>query len=145
MTTAEHLDLIDRLRAQVFPDRPVRLGRHASGPGHHLALLGGTADFWEDDGSRRAEAADQIGAEYAALVLALTGRWGPPQIFTLSSPARGGPDEEEIPEPWQEIGNSTDHVHLWWVEDRWLVVCVVRGAEEDPYLLMAGVTVTDPP
>ncbi|MEU8774804.1 hypothetical protein [Streptomyces sp. NPDC048606] len=151
MTTAAHLDLIDRLLVQGFPDRPVRLGRHSSGPGHHLALLDGTEDFWEDDGSRRAEEAERIGADYGVLVQALTRRRGAPQIFTLSS--SGGSDahgggaggEARTAQPWEELGATTDHVHLWRIEERWLVVCVARGGAEDPYLLMAAVTVADPP
>ncbi|MCX5197492.1 hypothetical protein OOK31_26960 [Streptomyces sp. NBC_00249] len=145
MTTAEHLDLIDRLRAQAFVDRPVRLGAHSSGPGYHLVRLDGTGDFWEDDGSGRAEAAGQISAEYAALVQALTIRWGAPDVFPVVSPARRGTEGAELEEPWEELGNSADHVHLWRTGDRWLVVCAARWGEEGPHDLMAAVTVTDPP
>ncbi|MFF3016201.1 hypothetical protein [Streptomyces sp. NPDC057939] len=145
MTTGEQLDLIDRLRAQAFVDTPVRLGRHTSGRGYHLVRLGGTGDFWADDGSYRAEAIDQIGAEYGALTQALTDRWGEPQVFSpdsLTVRALGG---EEIPQPWRELSHTTDHLHLWRVEDSWLAVCVARWGEDDPYLLMAAVTVVDPP
>ncbi|MET9607485.1 hypothetical protein ABZZ17_20850 [Streptomyces sp. NPDC006512] len=145
MTTGQQLDLIDRLRAQAFVDKPVRLGRHSSGPGYHLVRLGGTRDFWDDDGSRRAEAAEQTGAEYGALTQAVTGRWGQPQVFSLDSLTHRGLAEEEIPQPWRELSHTTDHLYLWRAGDRWLVVCVARWAEEDPYLLMAAVTVVDPP
>ncbi|MEU9416503.1 hypothetical protein [Streptomyces sp. NPDC051000] len=145
MTTAEHLDTIDRLRGQTFPTEPVRFGRHGSGPGHHLVQLVETRDFWEDDGSARVEVADQISAEYGALVQALTGRLGTPQVFTLDGLTQRGIDGEAIPEPWEELGNSADHVHLWRAGDLWLVVYVARGATEDPFRLMAAVTVIDPP
>jgi hypothetical protein len=145
MTTAQHLDLIDRLRAQSFVDTPVRLGRHSSGPGHHLVRLEETRDFWEDDGAGREEAAEQISAEYAALTQALTERWGVPLVFTLRSPTVRDIEGEEVPEPWEELGNSTDHVHVWRAGDRWLVACVTQWGEEDSYALMAGVTVADPP
>ncbi|MEV6686103.1 hypothetical protein AB0N28_12275 [Streptomyces sp. NPDC051130] len=145
MTTAEHLDTIDRLRAQVFPPEPVWSGRHSSGPGYHLVQLVETRDFWEDDGSGRIEAADQISAEYGALEQALTDRWGKPQVFTLEGAMHRGLDGEEIPQPWEELSNSTDHVHLWRAEDRWLVAYVAYGEAEDPFRLMAGVTVVDPP
>ncbi|MEU9005740.1 hypothetical protein [Streptomyces sp. NPDC048551] len=141
MTTAQHLDLIDRLRAQAFVDTPVRLGRHGSGPGHHLVRLEETRDFREDGGAGRDEAADQISADYAALTQALTGLWGAPAVFTLHSPAV----PQEIPEPWEELRNSTDHVHLWRAEDRWLVACVTGWGEQDSWALVAVITVVGPP
>ncbi|MDA5280693.1 hypothetical protein [Streptomyces sp. Isolate_45] len=145
MTTGEQLDLIDRLRAHAFVDTPVRLGRHVSGPGYHLVGLGGTRDFWEDDGSYRAEATDQIGAAYGSLTQALTDRWGEPQVFSPDSLNLRALAGEAIPQPWQELSHTTDHLHLWRAEDSWLVVCVARWGEDDPYLLMAAVTVVDPP
>ncbi|WP_392894187.1 hypothetical protein [Streptomyces sp. LN699] len=145
MTTAEHLDTIDRLRGQTFPTDPVRFDRHGSGPGHHLVQLVETRDFWEDDGSARIEAADQISAEYGALVQALTGRWGAPQVFTLDGVMQRGLDGEAIPEPWDALADNADHVHLWRAGDQWLVVYVARRATEDPFRLMAAVTMIDPP
>ncbi|OKK17631.1 hypothetical protein AMK16_22865 [Streptomyces sp. CB00455] len=145
MTTAEHLDTIDGLRTREFPAEPVWSGGQSSGPGHHLVPVGRTADFWEDGGSGRPEAADQISAEYGALTQALTDRWGQAQVFSLVSLRDRGFDGEEIPEPWDELSNSTDHVHLWRAGDRWLVAYVAQWDEGDPYLLMAGVTVIDPP
>lgn len=76
MTTAEHLETIDRLRAKDFPPEPVRTGGNSSGPAFHLVQLARTRDFWDDDGSGRIESADQIGAEYGALAQAATDRWG---------------------------------------------------------------------
>ncbi|MFF3672465.1 hypothetical protein ACFYYS_00620 [Streptomyces sp. NPDC002120] len=145
MTTAEHLDMIDRLRVRDFPTEPVWSGGQSSGPGYHLVPVGRTADFWEDGGAGRAEATDQINAEYGALTQSLSDRWGDPQVFSLGSVLERGLDGEEIPEPWDELSNSTDHVHLWRAGERWLVAYVAQGAEGDPYLLMAGVTVIDPP
>ncbi|RKT03454.1 hypothetical protein BX286_1381 [Streptomyces sp. 3211.6] len=145
MTTAEHLDTIDRLRARAFPAGREASGEYGGGPGHHLVGLSRTRDFWEDDGSGREEAADQINAEYGALVQALTDRWGAPQVFALDSLLYRQFDGEEIPEPWQELCGSTDHVHLWRAEDRWLLVCVTQWDKELPFLLTAGVTVVDPP
>ncbi|MFG2993768.1 hypothetical protein ACGFZK_31530 [Streptomyces sp. NPDC048257] len=145
MTTAEHLDTIDRLRDKEFPPEPVRTGGNSSGPGFHLVQLARTRDFWDDDGSGRIEAADQIGAEYGALAQAATDRWGEPQVFGLGTLRDRGFDGEEIPRPWGELADSTDHVHLWQVGDHWLVVCVAQWDGEGPYQLMAGVTVIDPP
>ncbi|MFE6838077.1 hypothetical protein ACFVFI_25010 [Streptomyces sp. NPDC057705] len=145
MTTAEHLDTIDRLRAKDFPPEPVRTVDSSSGPGFHLIRLARTQHFWDDDGSGRIEATGQISAEYGALTQAVTDRWGEPQVFSLGSLLERGLDGEEIPEPWDELSNSTDHVHLWRAEERWLVAYVAQWDSEDPYLLMAGVTVIDPP
>ncbi|MCX4720971.1 hypothetical protein [Streptomyces virginiae] len=144
MTTAEHLDTIDRLRAKEFPPEPVRTGGNSSGPGFHLVQLARTQDFWDDDGTGRIEAADQIGAEYGALAQAVTDRWGEPQVVGLGMLRERGFGGEEIPQPWGEIGDCTDHVHLWRVGEHWLVAYVAQWSEEDPYQLMAGVTVTDP-
>ncbi|KIF03605.1 hypothetical protein PL81_23295 [Streptomyces sp. RSD-27] len=145
MTTAEHLDTIDRLRAEAFPAEPAGAEGRGAGPGHHLVPLSRTRDFWDDDGSGRDEAADQIAAEYGALTQALTGRWGEPQVFAVGSLLDRGFAGEEIPEPWDEVCNTTDHVHLWRVGERWLVVYVAQWDKEFPYLLMVGITVVDPP
>ncbi|MFJ3881080.1 hypothetical protein ACIPW5_27000 [Streptomyces sp. NPDC090077] len=144
MTTADHLDTIDRLRARAFPSGPTTSGEQSAGPGHHLARLSRTRDFWDDDGSGWEEAEEQISAEYAALTQAVTDRWGPPQVFALASLLDRSFDGEEIPEPWNELCNTTDHVHLWRIGDRWLVVCVTQWDREFPFFLTAGVTVTDP-
>ncbi|MCX5379642.1 hypothetical protein [Streptomyces sp. NBC_00091] len=145
MTTAEHLDTIDRLRAEEFPPGPTVSGVYDSGPGYHLVELSRTRDFWDDDGSGREEAAEQISAEYGALVQAVTDRWGQPQVFSVGSLLDRGFDGEEIPEPWEHLCNTTDHVHLWRAGDQWLVVCVAQWDKEFPYVLMAAVTVVDPP
>ncbi|MFG2667752.1 hypothetical protein ACGFY6_26335 [Streptomyces sp. NPDC048387] len=145
MTTAEHLDTIDRLRATAFPTAPEGGPAHGGGPGHHLVTLGRTRDFWDDDGSGRQEAADQIAAEYGALTQALTGRWGEPQVFAVGSLLDRELEGEEIPEPWDGICNTTDHVHLWRVGEQWLVAYVAQWDKEFPYLLTAVVTVVDPP
>ncbi|MEU8433359.1 hypothetical protein AB0F18_10650 [Streptomyces sp. NPDC029216] len=145
MTTAEHLDTIDRLRAREFPTGTEVLGEQRSGPGYHLVQLSRTRDFWDDDGSGRREAEDQISAEYGALTQAVADRWGEPQVFALGSLLARGLDGEGIPEPWLELSGMTDHVHVWRAGDRWLVVCVAQWGGELPLLLMAGLTVVDPP
>ncbi|MFD3539827.1 hypothetical protein ACFWUQ_10040 [Streptomyces sp. NPDC058662] len=145
MTTADHLDTIDRLRVREFPAEPDRSGGRSSGPGHHLVEVGRTGGCREDDGSAWIAASDQISAEYGALTQALSDRWGEPQVFALESLAVRAAEGEEIPEPWAEVSASTDHVQLWRAGDHWLVAYVTRGDAYDPYLLMAGVTVVDPP
>ncbi|MFJ9932918.1 hypothetical protein ACIRSJ_07325 [Streptomyces virginiae] len=145
MTTAEHLETIDRLLTKEFPREPVRTVDSSSGPGFHLVQLSRTAHFWDDDGSGRIEAADQISAEYGALTQAVTDRWGVPQIFSLGTLRDRVFEGEEIPQPWTDLSAATDHVHLWRAAERWLVACVTQHDHEDPYLLTAAVTVVDPP
>ncbi|MFD6229734.1 hypothetical protein ACFWFZ_23105 [Streptomyces sp. NPDC060232] len=144
MTTAEHLDTIDRLLTKEFPQEPVRTVDSSSGPGFHLAQLSRTPHFW-DDGSGRIEAADQVSAEYGALTQAATDRWGDPQIFSLGTLRDRVFEGEEIPQPWTDLSTSTDHVQLWQAGERWLVACVTQRDSEDPYVLTAAVTVVDPP
>ncbi|WP_412078631.1 hypothetical protein ACLF6K_34800 [Streptomyces xanthophaeus] len=145
MTTAEHLDTIDRLRVTDFPPEPVRSGGRSSGPGYHLVEVSRAADLGEDGGAGRAEAIDQTNAEYGALTQALTGRWGEAQVFSVMSLRARGLEGEEIPAPWDRVSSSTDHVHAWQAEGRWLVAYVAQWDGGEPYALMAGVTVIDPP
>ncbi|MER5872464.1 hypothetical protein [Streptomyces sp. NPDC002044] len=145
MTTAEHLDTIDRLRGREFPAEPVGSGGRRSGPGYHLVQVGRAEDIWEDGGSGRAAAADQVTAEYGALVQALEARWGEAQRFSVTSIRHRGIEGEAIPEPWAEVSGTTDHVHTWQVEGRWLVAYAALWDGGEPYALMAGVTVVDPP
>ncbi|MFI8364422.1 hypothetical protein ACIGD1_30220 [Streptomyces sp. NPDC085612] len=145
MTTAEHLDTIDRLLAREFAAEPVRTTAGGGGPGFHLVRLSRTSDLWDDDGSGRAEAADQISAEYGALVQAAADRWGEPQVFAVGSVLERGLAGERAAQPWAELSECTDHVHLWRAGERWLVVCVTQWDGEGPYFLTAAVTVVDPP
>ncbi|GGZ80898.1 hypothetical protein GCM10010371_45610 [Streptomyces subrutilus] len=144
MTTAEHLDTIDRLRAREFPAESIWSGGRSSGPGYHLVQVGRTEDLRED-GSGRDAATDQISAEYGALAQALTDRWGEAQVFGVGSLRIRGFEGEAIPEPWDEVSASTDHVHVWEVEGRWVLLYAAQWDGGDPYMLMAGVTLIDPP
>lgn len=145
MTTAEHLDTIDRLRGREFPTEHVRSGGQRSGPGYHLVQVGRAEDVWGDGGSGRAAATDQVTAEYGALTRALDARWGEAQVFGVASLRHRGVEGEEIPEPWDEVSSTTDHVHAWQAEGQWLVAYVAQWDGGEPYGLMAGVTVVDPP
>ncbi|MBW5484072.1 hypothetical protein [Streptomyces bambusae] len=144
MTTAEHLETIDRLRTRDFPDVRGRSEVGVSGPGYHLAELGGSRWYGDEDAAGRVAAEDQASAEYAALILRLTERWGEPDVFWLAG-LRARSIGEELPQPWQEVCGATDHVHLWQIEGRWIAVYVGQwGADHSPQLT-AMVTVVDPP
>ncbi|MET9881619.1 hypothetical protein ABZZ20_00400 [Streptomyces sp. NPDC006430] len=144
MTTAEHLDTIDRLRARDFPEVWGRSEVGTSGPGYHLAELGGSRWYGDEDAADRVAYEDQVSAEYEALIHRLQERWGRPDVFTLHS-LKLRAEAEEMPQPWREIGGTADHLHLWRAEDRWIAVYEARwGADHSPQL-MAAVTVIDPP
>ncbi|MEV7414092.1 hypothetical protein [Streptomyces sp. NPDC089919] len=142
MTTAQRRETIDRLRSAA------RLGvggGAGEGAGYALVELGRSQAFWEGDGSDRVAAAEQIGAEYTALVQALTDGWGEPDVVGMGTVQERWASGEEIPAPWREVSGTTDHVHLWRVAEEWVAVYAAAGGEEQPLLLMAAVTATDPP
>ncbi|MFJ6795482.1 hypothetical protein [Streptomyces sp. NPDC091268] len=144
MTTAEHLDTIDRLRTRDFPEVRGRSDVGTSGPGYHLAELGASRWYGDEDAAERVAQEEQVAAECDALAQRLTERWGEPDVFTLAS-LRLRSEGEEAAEPWQEIGDTTRCVHLWRAGDRWVALYVSQwGADHSPQL-MAAVTVIDPP
>ncbi|MFJ7208862.1 hypothetical protein ACIQWR_35700 [Streptomyces sp. NPDC098789] len=121
-----------------------------SGPGYHLVELGESRWYGDEDAADRIAGVEQISAEYGALTQRLTERWGEEQVFHLGSllarviSGEGG-REGEVQEPWGEMCGTTDHVHVWRVEEHWVVVYVAEwGADHSPQL-MAAVTVIDPP
>ncbi|MEV6955259.1 hypothetical protein [Streptomyces sp. NPDC051183] len=144
MTTAEHLDTIDRLRTRAFPEVPGRSEVGTSGPGYHLAELGGSRWYGDEDAAGRVAQEEQVAAECEALAQRLAERWGEPDVFTLASLRLRG-DGEEVAQPWREIGDTTDCLSLWRAGDRWVALYESRwGADHSPQL-MAAVTVIDPP
>ncbi|WP_329312954.1 MULTISPECIES: hypothetical protein [unclassified Streptomyces] len=144
MTTAEHLDTIDRLRTRDFPDVRGRSEVGTSGPGYHLAELGGSRWYGDEDAADRVAHEDQVSAEFEALVQRLEERWGKPDRFTLDS-LRLRTESGEVPQPWQEIGDTSDHLHLWRAEDRWVAVYEAQWGTDHSPQLMVAVTVIDPP
>ncbi|MFD7614176.1 hypothetical protein [Streptomyces sp. NPDC059828] len=144
-TLARHLATIDLLRSRPFPVASGRSDVGESGPGFHTAELSTSEGFW-DDRSRMEIVAAQFEAEREALALLLSERWGEPQVFGLYSLfVRSVEDGEEIPEPWQVLGNSVPDVHLWRVDGLWVALGISKWDTELPYQLLAVVTETDPP
>ncbi|MFF5445382.1 hypothetical protein [Streptomyces sp. NPDC012888] len=145
MTTAEHLETIERLRTCAFPEVKGRSGTVTSGPGYHLAELGGSRWYGDEDPADRLAGEEQLSAEYGALTDRLTDRWGKPQVFAPAGLPEWSRAGEEPAEPWTGVCATTDHVHLWRAGDRWLAVYAGHwGADHSPQL-MAVVTVVDPP
>ncbi|QXE38019.1 hypothetical protein KQY30_31100 [Streptomyces sp. GMY02] len=146
MTTAQRLAVIELLRAREFPAARGRSEVGTSGPGYHLAELAhGDGFLGDDDGARRIEEAEQLGAEHTALTEILTARYGEPDHLSLWSLRIRGGEGEEIPEPWRELSDGPRFLHLWRIEGRWLAVGLAGEDGEQPLRLMAAVTETDPP
>ncbi|MEV8533349.1 hypothetical protein [Streptomyces sp. NPDC051211] len=145
MTTAQHLETIDRLRTREFPAVRGRSGTVTSGPGYHLAELGGSRWYGDEDAADRIEGEEQVSAEYGALAQELAGRWGEPDLVPLAGLLERAGAGERLAQPWQELSGTTDHLNLWRVGDRWVAVYAAQwGADHSPQL-MAAVTVIDPP
>ncbi|MEV4334971.1 hypothetical protein AB0K02_31395 [Streptomyces sp. NPDC049597] len=144
MTTAQHLAAIDLLRGRAFPARRGRSEFGDSGPGYHLARLPTAGEDGQECGRRQEEAADQCRAEREALADALSTRWGQPQRVSLWSVSVRSIAGEDIPQPWEELGQVADDLDLWRVEGHWIAVGVARG-DEHRWELLAVVTQTDPP
>ncbi|WP_369214088.1 hypothetical protein [Streptomyces flavofungini] len=157
MSTAQHLAVIDLLRSRDFPAEHGRSECGSEGPGYHIAELLTSDTFWEDDGTRWTLTEEQYEAERDGLTVLLTGRWGPPQRFSLASlfdrlmdaESAVGPGSrpaaEEIPEPWAHLSSCVPDLHLWRVDDRWIALGVAQWDKELPFQLLAVVTETDPP
>ncbi|WP_128976179.1 hypothetical protein [Streptomyces roseicoloratus] len=145
MDTAQHLAALDELLGRAFPERDERTGHRDSGPGHHVATLATSEDFWEDDGTRRSAVEEQYEAERDGLSTLLGARWGPPQVFSLWSVLDRSMSGEDIPEPWGVLSNHTPDVHLWRAEHRWVALGVSQWDDELPFQLLAVVTTVDPP
>ncbi|RSS88515.1 hypothetical protein EF903_15475 [Streptomyces sp. WAC05292] len=144
MTTAEHLETIDRLRAQGFPETRVRSGAVTSGPGYHLAELGPSRWYGDEDAADRAVHEDQLAAEYGSLVRRLEDRWGASDMFGLTG-LRLEEGGGETAEPWREMIGTADHLHLWRAGNLWVAVYAAHwGADHSPQI-MAVVTEIDPP
>jgi hypothetical protein len=147
MDIAKCLALIDLLCARRFPTAHGRTEHGESGPGYHIAALQTSGDFWADDGTGREETAAQFEADRDGLTERLTGRWGPPQRFSLRSAFGRAMEGETVEEPWAGLSEHVPDIHLWQAPGahRWVALGVSYGYEELPIRLLGIVTETDPP
>ncbi|WP_225839202.1 hypothetical protein [Streptomyces sp. NK08204] len=141
------LNVIDLLCAQEFPRAHGRTEHGESGPGYHIAALRTSGDFWEDDGTERAETEAQFDADRDGLAQRLTERWGPPQRFSLYSVLRRAMQGEQVEQPWAALSEHVPDVHLWQAPGpgRWVALGVSQWDKELEFQLLAVVTETDPP
>lgn len=107
MSITQHLAVIDRLCSEEFPAEPGRSDVGTAGPGYHVAELRTSADFWEDDGTRREETEEQYEADRDALSERLAERWGAPDVFSLWSVLDRSMDGEDLPEPWAVLSPTS--------------------------------------
>ncbi|MEU3827914.1 hypothetical protein GT045_21845 [Streptomyces sp. SID486] len=147
MDIATGLTLVDLLCAREFPTARGRTEHGESGPGYHIAVLGTSGDFWEDDGTGREETAAQYEADRDGLTERLTGRWGPPQRFSLRSVLGRVMEGEAVEDPWAGLSEHVPDIHLWREpgSDRWVALGLSLGYGELPVRLLGIVTETDPP
>ncbi|AOR35650.1 hypothetical protein BFF78_35350 [Streptomyces fodineus] len=147
MNIAKCLTVIDLLCAREFPVEHSTMEHGESGPGFHIAALQTSSDFCDDDGTEWEETAAQYEADRDGLAERLTGRWGPPQHFSLRSVFARTMEGERIEQPWAELSERVPDVQLWRapVSDRWVALGVSHADKELPLQLLGIVTETDPP
>ncbi|MFE7761306.1 hypothetical protein [Streptomyces sp. NPDC057438] len=146
MSISQHLAVIHRLCSEPFPAEPGRSDVGEAGPGYHVAELATSADFWDDDGTRREETEEQYEADRDALSERLSARWGAaPDVFSLWSVLDRSREGEEIPEPWATLSSHVPDVHLWRADGRWVALGVSQWDKELSFQLVALITEIDPP
>jgi hypothetical protein len=145
MSITQHLAVVDRLRSEPFPAERGRSDTGEAGPGYHVAGLATSADFGDDDGSRREETEEQYEADRDALSERLAERWGAPDVISLWSVQDRSMGGEDIPEPWAVLSSHVPDVHLWQVDGRWVALGVSQWDKELPFQLVALITEMVPP
>ncbi|MEU6477089.1 hypothetical protein ABZ858_09375 [Streptomyces sp. NPDC047017] len=149
MDIAKALAVIERLCSGPLPAGPAGAGTGVgtAGPGYRIAELATSEDFWEDDGTRREETAEQYACDRDALAQRLAERWGPPQVFSLYSVLDRTVRGEEVAQPWAALSGHVPDVQLWRSEPtgRWTALGVSQWDKELPFQLLAVVTDMDPP
>ncbi|MFI7005604.1 hypothetical protein [Streptomyces sp. NPDC050145] len=134
------LSAVDRLAALPFPPEATRpVDGRWGGPGHHLAVLRESRDFWDDRDTGTVEAAErEIEAAHTALAAQLTGRWGAPgEIDLWPYVEADGP----VPEPMSFLSGMAGSVQVWHLpdSDRWIGLAVGQADPEWPVQLLLAV------
>ncbi|WP_329114250.1 hypothetical protein [Streptomyces sp. NBC_01353] len=141
------LSIVDELSALPFPEQEGRPGIGDggwSGPGHHVAVLRRSRDFWDDRGEEIVAAGEQeLEADLAALVAVLAARWGSPTTVDLwPYLSVDNPDPDYVaPEPLSFLSNVTGTMRVWHLppSDRWLALTIGQADPEFPLELLAAV------
>ncbi|SFH04738.1 hypothetical protein [Streptomyces mirabilis] len=144
----EQLSIIDALIALPFREQDGRLETRDGwgGPGHHIAVLRRSQDFWNARDPQTFTAAEEdLEADLSALVTVLAGRWGSPSVVDLW-PYLGldhpdYPNVEEPPEPLNSLCNLAGSMQMWQVPStgRWLGLTIGQADREFPFELLAAI------
>ncbi|MFF7471995.1 hypothetical protein [Streptomyces sp. NPDC008092] len=146
MDIAKCLALIDELCAGEFPTEHGRTEVGTGGPGYLTAVLETSGDFYEDDGSERAETEARFEADRDALGERLGERWGPAREVSLHGALERAMDGEEVDEPWAHLCDHLPDVRLWETgTGRRVGLGVSQWDKELPLQLLVFVTTVDPP
>ncbi|NUS88792.1 MAG: hypothetical protein HOY75_40350 [Streptomyces sp.] len=138
-STADHLAIIDLLRARDFPDRRGVVGAVASGPGFHVADLRVSEDFWDADLERLIEVEEEFEAELGVLVQVLSLRWGEPEVLDLADHLERDAMGERVPEPLRSLCGYVGRVYGWRTDGRWIGLGIGQGDRELPLQLVAAI------
>ncbi|KPI15956.1 hypothetical protein OV450_8154 [Actinobacteria bacterium OV450] len=144
-STEDRLAVIDALAVRPYPVDGERRTEDGgwSGPGHHVAVLAESRDFWDDRDEELVEAAEQeTAAALAALAEVLTGRWGAPETVDLW-PYLGldAPDADvAAPEPLLFLSGVAGSMQVWRPggSGRWIALAVGQADAEWPFQLLAA-------
>lgn len=145
-STDDQLAVVDSLAALPFPERETRPGRDGTwgGPGHHLAVLRESQDFWDDRGEELVEAAErEVEADRDALAAVLTGRWGEHETVDLwPYLSIDNPDPGFVAdEPLRFLCGVAGEMRMWRLpdSDRWVALAIGQADREWPIMLLAAV------
>ncbi|MFJ8011152.1 hypothetical protein [Streptomyces sp. NPDC096339] len=139
----ELLHLVESLHAMPFFQGEEKAADRWSGPGHHVAVLVESQDFWEDRSSGVVEEAEEsIAADLAGLAALLTQRWGAPETVDLG-PYLGfdNPDPDfQAPEPMDFLCGLAGSMQVWRppASDRWIALAIGQADPEWPLQLLAA-------
>ncbi|MFG2092554.1 hypothetical protein [Streptomyces sp. NPDC048612] len=140
MTFDEYPTVIDQIRLRDFPAVPVRSATVESGPGHHIAGLRVSGEFWDADRAEAAETEEEFTAELTALVQALSLRWGTPETLDLTPQLERSAQGLPVPPPLDTLCGYVPRMHGWRVRGRWIGVGVGQGSPELPLHLLVAMT-----
>ncbi|MEU9580243.1 hypothetical protein [Streptomyces chilikensis] len=142
-STAERVSLVERLSVLPFPVREENTGQND--PGHHLAVLLESRDFWNDRSEETVDTAQrEMDAELAAITDSLTRRWGTSRTVDLW-PFTGwdacGEAAPPAPQPLLSLAMVAGDMRVWRVpeSDRWVGLAVGQADPEWPLQLLAAV------
>jgi hypothetical protein len=146
MDLARWLTAIDRLRVREFPETPTRSAFGSSAPGHHVAVLDLSGDFFGVDPAWRTEIGEQFEAAREALAALLAERWGPPQHVSLYRVFEQTMIGEDTEEPWSGLSARMSDVLLWPCPDtgRWIALGISQWGPELPYELLVVIAEAPP-